>query len=201
MKYMGEASYVIGIKIERDRSQRILGLSQETYINKVFERFCMKDCSPGIAPIVKCDRFSLNQCPSNDLEKKEMKNISYAFVVRSLMYAQKLDIWICLLITMSQAIWLRCFISRLEVVDSISKSLRIYCNNFVAVFLAKNNKNGSHSKHIDIKYLAITEHVKSNKVSIEHISTGLMIADPLTKGLPLKAYKEHVEHMRLNFVL
>ena len=88
MKDMSEASYVIGIKIERDRSQRILGLSQETYINKVFERFCMKDCSPGIAPIVKCDRFSLNQCPSNDLEKKEMKNISYAFVVRSLMYAQ-----------------------------------------------------------------------------------------------------------------
>ena len=102
---------------------------------------------------------------------------------------------------MSQAIWLRCFISRLEVVDSISKSLRIYCDNFVVVFLAKNNKNGSHSKHIDIKYLAITEHVKSNKVSIEHISTGLMIADPLMKGLPLKAYKEHVEHMRLNFVL
>ena len=51
MKDIGEGSYVIGIKIERDRSQRILGLSQETYINKVLERFCMKDCSLGIAPI------------------------------------------------------------------------------------------------------------------------------------------------------
>ncbi|RVW22514.1 Retrovirus-related Pol polyprotein from transposon TNT 1-94 [Vitis vinifera] len=88
MKDMGEASYVIGIKIERDRSQWILGLSQETYINKMLERFCMKDCSPDIAPIVKGDRFSLNQCPSNDLEKKEMKNIPYAFAVGSLMYAQ-----------------------------------------------------------------------------------------------------------------
>ena len=36
---------------------------------------------------------------------------------------------------------------------------------------------------------------------IEHISTGLMIANPLMKGLPPKAYKEHVEHMRLNSVL
>ena len=35
MKDMGEASYVIGIKTKRDRSQRILGLSQETYVNKV----------------------------------------------------------------------------------------------------------------------------------------------------------------------
>ena len=36
MKDMGEVSYVIGIKIHRDRFQGILGLSQETYINKVF---------------------------------------------------------------------------------------------------------------------------------------------------------------------
>ena len=35
MKDMGEASYVIGIEIFRDRSQGILGLSQKAYINKV----------------------------------------------------------------------------------------------------------------------------------------------------------------------
>ena len=39
MKDMSEASYVIGIKIHRDKAQCILGLSQETYINKVLERF------------------------------------------------------------------------------------------------------------------------------------------------------------------
>ena len=39
MKDMGEASYVIDIKIHRDRSHSILGLSQETYINKVLEGF------------------------------------------------------------------------------------------------------------------------------------------------------------------
>ena len=88
MKDMGEVTYVIGIKIKRDRSQRILGLSQETYINKVLEGFHMKDCSPSIASIANGDRFSLNQCPSNDLENKEMKNIPYAFSVGSLMYAQ-----------------------------------------------------------------------------------------------------------------
>ena len=96
---------------------------------------------------------------------------------------------------------MRSFISRLQIVDSISKPLRIYCDNFAILFLAKNNKNGSHSKHIDIKYLAIREHVQSNKVAIEHISTGLMIVNPLTKGLPLKAYKEQVKHKGLNFVL
>jgi inosine/xanthosine triphosphate pyrophosphatase family protein len=34
IKDMGEASYVIGIKIHRDRFQGILGLSQKTCISK-----------------------------------------------------------------------------------------------------------------------------------------------------------------------
>ena len=88
LKDMGEASYVIGIKIHRDRSRGILGISQETYINKVLERFRMKDCSPSVAPIMKGDKLSLNQYPKNDLEKESMKNIPYASVVGSLMYAQ-----------------------------------------------------------------------------------------------------------------
>ena len=32
MKYMGVVGYVLGVKIFRDHSKRLLGLSQETYI-------------------------------------------------------------------------------------------------------------------------------------------------------------------------
>jgi len=88
MKDMGEVSYFIGIKIKRDRYQGILGLSQQTYINKILERLHMKDCSPGLAPRVLPNKFSLNQCPSNDLKREEMKNIPYASIVGSLMYVQ-----------------------------------------------------------------------------------------------------------------
>ena len=88
MKDIGEASYVIGIKIHRDRSHSILGLSQETYINKVLERFRMKNYSPSVAPIMKGDKLSLNQCLKNDLEKESMKNIPYFSAVGSLIYAQ-----------------------------------------------------------------------------------------------------------------
>ena len=48
----------------------------------------MKDCSPSIAPIVKGDRFNLEQCPKNDLEREQIKNIPYVSTVGSLMYAQ-----------------------------------------------------------------------------------------------------------------
>ena len=59
------------------------------------------------------------------------------------------------------------------------------------MFLAKNNKSESLSKHIDIKYIVIREHIKEKKVVIEHISTKLMIIDHLTKGIPPMKFKDH----------
>ena len=95
----------------------------------------------------------------------------------------------------SQDVWLKSFIYGLRVMDSISRPLRIFCDNSVAVFLAKNNKSGSRSKHINIKYLVIREHVKEKQVVIEHISTELMIAGSLTKGMPPMKFKDHVDRM------
>lgn len=48
----------------------------------------MQDYKPGIAPIVKCDKLSLSQCPNSDFEKAQMKDVPYASVLGSIMYAQ-----------------------------------------------------------------------------------------------------------------
>ena len=37
MKYMGEANYVLGVKIFRDCLKKLLGLSQKTYIKMILE--------------------------------------------------------------------------------------------------------------------------------------------------------------------
>ena len=37
--------------------------------------------------------------------------------------------------------------------------------------------------------------VQKQRVSIEHVSTNFMIADPLTKGLNPNIFSEHVESM------
>ncbi|RVX02330.1 Retrovirus-related Pol polyprotein from transposon TNT 1-94 [Vitis vinifera] len=59
--------------IYRDRSRGILGLSQKAYIDKVLSRFGMSNCAPGDTPEAKGDKFSLHQCPKNELEKKDME--------------------------------------------------------------------------------------------------------------------------------
>ena len=41
MKYLDEATYVLSIKIYRDRSRCLTGLSQSTYLDKVLKKFKM----------------------------------------------------------------------------------------------------------------------------------------------------------------
>ena len=88
MKDLGEASFVLGIEIHRNRSYRLLGLSQRTYVDRVLERFNMQLCKPGIAPVCKGDKLSLSQCLQSDIEKAQMKNVPYASALGSIMYAQ-----------------------------------------------------------------------------------------------------------------
>jgi len=295
MKDMGEAYYVIGIEIFRDRSQGLLGLSPKAYINKVLERFRMDKCSISPVLIQKEDKFSLMQCPKNELEREQMENIPYASIVGSLMYAQTrtrpdisfavgmlgryqsnpgLDHWkatkkvlrylqgtknhmltykrfdhlevigytnsnfvgcidakkstfsyvyllaggaiswksakqsVIVVTTMVaefvacfeatvQANWLRNFILGLGVVDSIAKPLKIYCDNSATVFFSKSDKYCKGAKHIELKYFVVKEEVKKRRVLIEHVSTELMIADPLTKGLSPKVFTDHVKNMSI----
>jgi len=92
---------------------------------------------------------------------------------------------------------LRNFISGLGIVDTIAKPLKIYCDNFATVFFSKNDRYSNGAKHMELKYFAVKEEVQKQQVSIEHITTTLMIADSLTKWLPQKTFKEHVNKIGL----
>ena len=50
------------------------------------------------------------------------------------------------------AIWLRNFILALEVVHSISRLLKLFCDNSAVIYFFKNTKSTSCSKHIDVKF-------------------------------------------------
>ena len=41
MKYLGEAAYILGIKIYRDRSRRLIRFSVSTYLDKILKEFRM----------------------------------------------------------------------------------------------------------------------------------------------------------------
>ncbi|PKI72506.1 hypothetical protein CRG98_007109 [Punica granatum] len=87
MKDLGEATYVLGIKIYRDRSNRLLGLSQSAYIDKVLWRFSMQDSKKGSLPMLHGISLSKAQSPSTREERDRINRIPYASAIGSIMYA------------------------------------------------------------------------------------------------------------------
>ena len=72
MKDIGEANYVLRVKILRDRSKRLLGLSQKTYIKKILERFQMQNCKPIDTLIAKGESLILEMALKTLDEQKQM---------------------------------------------------------------------------------------------------------------------------------
>jgi hypothetical protein len=121
------------------------------------------------------------------------KSSKQTIIVSSIMQTEFLSCYMAV----GQAVWLKKFVPRLRVVDSILRPLTIYCDNKSAVFFLSNNKSSDAAKHIDIKYFIVKDRVQDQTTEIEHISTKQMLADPLTKGLPPNIFRDHVTSMGL----
>src|SRR4051812_30462341 len=77
MKDLGEAAYILGIKIYRDRPNRRLALSQSTSIDKILKRFKMDNSKRGLLPVIKGVKLSVTQCPTTAKEREEMFSKPY----------------------------------------------------------------------------------------------------------------------------
>lgn len=82
MTDLGPCSYYLGISIQKDRQNRVLYLSQETYIYKILHQFQMSDCAPVSTPI--------NTSPVLENRPEYIypadQRMEYQRVIRSLMY-------------------------------------------------------------------------------------------------------------------
>ncbi|GJR15522.1 retrotransposon protein, putative, ty1-copia subclass [Tanacetum coccineum] len=86
MKNLGEAAYILGIKIYRDRSWRLIGLCQSAYIEKILKRYHMENSKCESIPMQEKLRLSKSQGASTPAELKRMQNVPYASAVGSIMY-------------------------------------------------------------------------------------------------------------------
>ncbi|RVW83994.1 Retrovirus-related Pol polyprotein from transposon TNT 1-94 [Vitis vinifera] len=221
MKDLDNASFVLGIRIYRDRSRgdkfslhqclknelEMKNMERFPYASTIgslmYAQVCMR---PDIVYIVgMLGRYLSNPeivgysdsdfagCLNNRRSTSgyifmlaggvvSWKSVKKTLIASSTMEA---DVIACYEAS-NHGIWLRNFITELQIVNGIEKPLRINCDNKVAELYSKNNQSLSKFEHIDIKFLVVKERVQSLQVSIDHISTNSMIADPLTKGLPPK---------------
>jgi hypothetical protein len=87
MKDLGDVNWILGMKLTRDRARGVLTLDQSLYLNKVLDRYGMSDSKPVSTPETVGAKLSINDCPSSDEEKENMRDVPYMSAVGSLLYA------------------------------------------------------------------------------------------------------------------
>ena len=294
MKDLGEAQFVLGIQIIRNRKNKTLALSQASYIDKMLIRYKMQDSKKGLLPFRHGVHLSKEQSPKTPQEVEDMKHIPYASAVGSLMYAMlctRPDIcyavgivsryqsnpgrthWTAvknilkylrrtrdymlmygakdLILTgytdsdfqtdvdtrkstsgsvftlnggaviwrsikqgciadstmeaeyvaaceaAKESVWLRKFLTDLEVVPNMHLPVTLYCDNSGAVANSKERRSHKRGKHIQRKYHLIKEIVQRRDVIVTHIASKHNIADPFTKPLTAKVFGGHLVSLGL----
>nr|GEX11530.1 retrotransposon protein, putative, Ty1-copia subclass [Tanacetum cinerariifolium] len=173
MKDLGEAAYILEIKIYRDRSKRLIGLCQKAYIEKILKRFYMENSKRGTIPMQEKLKLSKSQGASTPAEKYRMQNIPYASAVGSIMYAVR-----C---TRPDIAFAQNMTSRFQKnPGNMERELRVSC-------------------YTDAGYLTDADNLKSQTGYVFVLNGGAVdwkndnLADPFTKAL---AFPKHSELTR-----
>ena len=85
-KDLGEAIYLLGIKIYRDRSKRLFGLSQSMYIDTILKRYNTDNSKRGYLHVGVGITLSRENCPTTHEERECMSRVPYASTVGAIMY-------------------------------------------------------------------------------------------------------------------
>ncbi|GKA85619.1 retrotransposon protein, putative, ty1-copia subclass, partial [Tanacetum coccineum] len=86
MKELGEAKKILGMEIVRDRSRKILRVSQSGYVSKILNNFRIDNGKSVQMPLGGHFKLSLKDCPVRDCDVERMSKVPYANAVGSLMY-------------------------------------------------------------------------------------------------------------------
>ncbi|GJZ07686.1 retrotransposon protein, putative, ty1-copia subclass [Tanacetum coccineum] len=194
MKDLGDAAYILGIKIYRDRSKRLIGLNQSAYIEKILKRFYMENSKRETIPMQEKLKLSKSQgnmerelrvscytdsgylTDADNLKSQTgyMLNISLLLMHRRRLYGFK-----------NSFLGLALF--------PIEEPISMYCDNTGAIAIAKDDGVTKGARHFRAKVHYLRETIKMGDVRIEKIDTDDNLADPFTKAL---AFPKHSELTR-----
>nr|GEY77020.1 hypothetical protein [Tanacetum cinerariifolium] len=213
MKDLGEAAYILGIKIYRDRSRWLIGLCQSAYIEKILKRYCMENSKRGKIPMQEKLKLSKSQGASTPAELKRMQNVPYALAIGSIMYpvrctrpnvafAQNVTSrfqqnpeaeYIAAFDASKEAVWVKKFISGLGVVPTIEKPISMYCDNTEAITIANESGITKGARNFSAKVHYLRKVIEFGDIKLEKVHIDDNLADPFTKAL---AFLKHSEHTR-----
>nr|GFA72331.1 hypothetical protein [Tanacetum cinerariifolium] len=219
MKDLREAAYIMGIKIYRDRSRRLIGLSQSAYIDKILKKYNMHNSKKGsIMYVVRCTRtdvaFAQNLVSRYQHNPRKLHWVAVKHILKYLRNARdmflvyggkpdtELDVtaqaeYVAASEAAMEAVWIRKFVGDLEVMPSINKPINMYCDNSAAIIFTNEPGIMKGASHFLRRYHYVREQVETGEIKLIKVHTDDNLADPFTKALPGGMVIDHAKGIGL----
>nr|GEW16850.1 hypothetical protein [Tanacetum cinerariifolium] len=170
IKDLREAAFILGIKIYRDRSKRLIGLGQNAYMDKILKRYEMDN--------------------SKHVDWKSSKQSTTAISATEAEYIAAPE-------AAMEAIWIRNFISGLGIVPTINEPVRMFCDNAAELHFANEPGVQRGARHYHRRYHYVRESIALGEIRFLKVHTYDNLDDPFTKALSNTKLTQHARNMGL----
>ncbi|GKB31682.1 retrovirus-related pol polyprotein from transposon TNT 1-94 [Tanacetum coccineum] len=166
MSMMGELTYFLGLQIKQD-DKGIL-ICQEQYTRNLLKKYEISIVPYPMCKIsVQSKGITSNSCEKNpQVPERKSTSAKAEYVVAAGCCASIL--------------WMK---SQLSDYDIHYKMVPIFCDNTSAIAIFNNPVLHSRTKHIDIRYYFIKDHILKGDIELHFIPTKYQLADIFTKPL------------------
>ncbi|GJT07508.1 putative reverse transcriptase domain-containing protein [Tanacetum coccineum] len=195
MSMMGEMKFFLGLQVNQFSNG--IFINQSKYILDILKRFGMENCDTVPTPMVEQAKLKL------DLVGKPVDHTDYRSMIGSLMYltSSRPDIMfatcMCALVSdkimafdstaysgdagcCAQVLWMR---TQLTDYGFFYDKVPIYCDSKSAIAISCNPVQHTRTKHIDVRYHFIKDHVEKGTIELYFVGTEFQLADLFTKSL------------------
>nr|GFC18381.1 hypothetical protein [Tanacetum cinerariifolium] len=174
----------------------------------ILKRFGMENCDTVPTPMVEQAKLKL------DLVRKQVDHTDYRSMIGSLMYvtSSRPDImfatyadhagchldrkteseYVAVSSCCAQVLWMR---TQLTDYGFFYDKVPIYCDSKSAIAISCNPVQHTRTKHIDVRYHYIKDHVEKGTIELYFGGTEYQLADLFTKSLPEARFKFLVEKL------
>jgi len=81
---LGEVRWILGMKVEHDRTERTISISQEAFIDSILACFNLADTAPTMTPLTPGTQLTKADCPTVQADRDEMAGTPYRQLVGAL---------------------------------------------------------------------------------------------------------------------
>ncbi|GJV39188.1 hypothetical protein Tco_1417628 [Tanacetum coccineum] len=224
MKDLGEAAYILGIKIYKDISRQLIGLRQSASTPAELKRMQNVPYASAMGSIMntkdiflvyRCDiKRELNVSCYTDAgyltDADDLKSqTGYVFILnggavdwksakQSIFATSSAEAeYITAYDASKEAVWVRKFISGLGIVPTIEEPINMYCDNTRAITIANESGINKGARHFRAKVHYLREVIEFGDIKLEKVHTDDNLADPFTKALAFPKHSEHNKIIRI----